>query len=354
MASERLLRTLGLLYLAIVIFVIYLLRMVWFPFALSLLLYILLDPLVDWTSRLTKFRTLAIALVVTAAVLILTLAAFFIIPALLHDMNHFFQTCPQLIDHFSQKVIPLIERWFHIEVPGSWHELLSTLRDHLTQWIPSHFASVGAILSKVSSTTYGIILFLLNLVLIPFFTFFLLSSADPLSASLTQWLPPRQKGHFLSLFKKIGETLSGFVRGQLMVGLILALLFSVGLSIIHLPFSLAIGVVAGLASIVPYLGFILGILLSLLAAILSFQGWWIWVGIAVVFAVAQVIESFVLTPYFVGKQVGLPPFLVVLAVIAGGQFGGMTGILLAIPTAAVLKILGEAWLAAYRKSPLYS
>lgn len=353
MASERLLRTLGLFYLAIMIFVIYLLRTIWFPFALSLLLYILLDPLVNWTSRLTKFRTLAIALVVTAAILILTLIAFFIIPALIHDMNRFFQTCPQLIDRFSQNVIPLIERWFHVEVPGSWHALLSTLRDQLTKWIPSHFDSVGAVISKVFSTTYGIILFLLNLVLIPFFTFFLLSSSDQLSTSLTQWIPPRQKSYFFSLFKKIGETLSGFVRGQLMVGLILALLFSVGLSIIHLPFSLAVGSVAGLASIVPYLGFILGIFLSILVASLSFQGGWIFVGIAVVFSAAQVIEGFVLTPYFVGKRVGLPPLLVVLAVIAGGQFGGMTGILLAIPTAAVLKILGEAWLAAYRKSSLY-
>lgn len=150
------------------------------------------------------------------------------------------------------------------------------------------------------------------------------------------------------------DMLAGFMRGQLMVMFSLAVIYTLGLSMIGLELALLLGVIAGLVSFVPYLGLIVGILLAGLAAFFQFGDWLPVLQVAIVFAVAQAIEGMVLTPRFVGERIGLHPVAVIFAVLAGGQLFGFTGVLLALPAAAVVMVLLRHAHQRYLDSQLYS
>ncbi len=132
--------------------------------------------------------------------------------------------------------------------------------------------------------------------------------------------------------------LGAFLRGQLLVMFSLAVLYSVGLAISGLKFAVAIGVVSGLVSFVPYLGFVFGIVLAFLTVALDPQLWQI-IGVILTFSIAQMIEGSILTPKLVGDRIGLHPVIVIFAIAAGGQLFGFFGILLALPAAAVVSVL---------------
>jgi predicted PurR-regulated permease PerM len=133
--------------------------------------------------------------------------------------------------------------------------------------------------------------------------------------------------------------LGAFLRGQLLVMLALSIIYSAGLGIVGLKFAIAIGVVSGLVSFVPYLGFVFGIGLASLTVALDPEPLWKLVGVVATFSIAQVLEGSVLTPKLVGDRIGLHPVLIIFAVAAGGQLFGFFGILLALPAAAVLSVL---------------
>ena len=151
----------------------------------------------------------------------------------------------------------------------------------------------------------------------------------------------------------VDQVLWDFLRGQLLVAIALAVMYTAGLLIIRAPLALVIGPLAGILSLVPYLGFILGIGFASLLILLEFQGLWQFVGVAITFGVAQTIEGWVLTPKLVGDRVGLHPVWVLVALLLGGELFGLSGVIVAVPVAAALRvILGHAF-RAYRESSLY-
>jgi predicted PurR-regulated permease PerM len=152
-------------------------------------------------------------------------------------------------------------------------------------------------------------------------------------------VPDSQRDTVVELAKETDVVLSAFLRGQVLVMLALAMIYTLGLSLLGLKFAVAIGVVAGLVSFVPYLGFVFGIGLAGLTVVLEPNAAWNLVGIVAVFTVAQAIEGSFLTPKLVGDRIGLHPVIVIFAIAAGGQLFGFFGILLALPAAAVLSVL---------------
>src|SRR5690606_15405655 len=150
------------------------------------------------------------------------------------------------------------------------------------------------------------------------------------------------------------DMLAGFLRGQLMVMLALAIIYSIGLTFIGLDLALLLGVIAGIVSFVPYLGLVVGITLAGLAAYLQFQEWLPVLMVVLVFSFAQAIEGMFLTPRFVGERIGLHPVAVIFAVMAGGTLFGFVGVLLALPVAAVVMVLLRHGHDRYLNSHLYS
>jgi predicted PurR-regulated permease PerM len=185
-------------------------------------------------------------------------------------------------------------------------------------------------------------------------TFYLLRDWDVLVARFRELLPRRISGKFIEMSLECDDMLAGFIRGQLMVMLALAIIYTVGLSLIGLELALLLGVIAGLVSFVPYLGLIVGIALAGLAAFFQFGEWLPVFYVVIVFTVAQSIEGMLLTPHFVGERIGLHPVAVIFAVLAGGKLFGFTGVLLALPVAAVVMVLLRHAHQRYVSSHLYS
>ena len=179
----------------------------------------------------------------------------------------------------------------------------------------------------------------LSLFLIPILTFYLLRDWDTIMTHLGALIPSRQRDTVVKLARDTDEVLGAFLRGQLLVMLALSVIYSVGLGLVGLKFAIAIGVVSGLVSFVPYLGFVFGIGLAALTVALEPNPLWQMIGVVATFTIAQLLEGSILTPKLVGDRIGLHPVLIIFAIAAGGQLFGFFGILLALPAAAVLSVV---------------
>jgi len=194
---------------------------------------------------------------------------------------------------------------------------------------------------------------LMNLVLIPVVTFYLLRDWDLLIKGIRGLLPRKIEPRVEQLAVEINEVLGAFVRGQLLVMFALGVIYTAGLWLIGLDLAFIIGMGAGLLSVVPYLGTVVGLLAAVLAAIFQFQDLFHTVMVLLVFGAGQMLEGMVLTPKLVGDRIGLHPVAVIFAVLAGGQLFGFLGILLALPVASALNVLVRHLRDKYTKSTLY-
>ncbi len=194
---------------------------------------------------------------------------------------------------------------------------------------------------------------LANFILIPVIAFYLLRDYHAMWPRFEAMIPRRSVDRVRALRAEMDSALSGFVRGQLTVASILGALHAIGLSIVGIDGAVVIGLLSGFLNMVPYVGTALGISLALLMAVLSFSGWAPILGVIVVFAVANTIESLVITPRIVGDKTGLSPVVVMLAILTGGEVFGFAGLLLGVPAAAVLKVLLRVMREVYVQSDAY-
>jgi predicted PurR-regulated permease PerM len=224
--------------------------------------------------------------------------------------------------------------------------------------ISQHFDKTGGVMAKifssVTSSGVAMLAWLANLVLIPVVTFYLLRDWDIMMARIREMLPRQYEPVIVKLAKESDEVLAAFLRGQFMVMLALGIIYTTGLWFIDLKLALLIGMLAGLVSFVPYLGFILGILAASIAVLLQTGELMQLIPVFIVFGVGQALEGMVLTPLLVGDRIGLHPVAVIFAVLAGGQLFGFVGILLALPVAAVLAVMLRHAHLQYRASSMFN
>jgi predicted PurR-regulated permease PerM len=213
----------------------------------------------------------------------------------------------------------------------------------VTQTITENWQSVGKLLAAagryISGSSMNLFISIGNMVLIPVVAFYLLRDWDRLVPRVMQLLPRDWQGRAEGLTGECDEVIGAFLRGQFMVMLALGGIYSLGLVIIGLDLAVLIGTIAGLASVVPYLGFIVGIVAAAVAAFIQFQELSALIGVAVVFGIGQLIESYLLTPNLVGDRIGMHPVAVIFVILAGGQLAGFVGVLLALPVGAVVLVL---------------
>ena len=210
------------------------------------------------------------------------------------------------------------------------------------------------LLSKVTTSSLAFLGWLANMLLIPVVTFYLLRDWDILVAKLRGLLPRKNEALTVQLIGECHEVLGAFMRGQLLVMLALGIVYAAGLMAIGLELGLLIGLLAGLASLVPYMGFIVGIGAALVAGLFQFgPDFFLLFAIVAVFGIGQLLESTLLTPLLVGDRIGLHPVAVIFAILAGGQLFGFTGVLLALPVAAVIMVLLRHLHQMYKESNMY-
>lgn len=312
----------------------YLLAPVLTPFIAAALLAYLGDPLADRLQKFKLPRTLAVVAVFLITIVSLALVILLIGPLVKTQIGALFQALPDIARQIEQVWLPTLFGWMKVE-PGDdvgIGAFLARYSDMVGSWS-------GKILLGVGKSGGVLAAAVLSFFLIPILTFYMLRDWDSFMAHLGALVPRSQRDTVIQLARETDSVLSAFLRGQVLVMLALAIIYSLGLSIVGLKFAIAIGVVAGLVSFVPYLGFLFGIGLAGLTVALEPEPLWHLAGVVATFTIAQIIEGTVLTPKLVGDRIGLHPVIVIFAIVAGGQLFGFFGILLALPAAAVLSVL---------------
>lgn len=312
----------------------YLLAPVLTPFIAAALLAYMGDPLADRLQKFKLPRTLAVVAVFLITIVSLALVILLIGPLVKTQIGALFQALPDIARQIEQVWLPTLLGWMKVE-PGDdvgIGAFLARYSDMVGSWS-------GKILLGVGKSGGVLAAAVLSFFLIPILTFYMLRDWDSFMAHLGALVPRSQRDTVIQLARETDSVLSAFLRGQVLVMLALAIIYSLGLSIVGLKFAIAIGVVAGLVSFVPYLGFLFGIGLAGLTVALEPEPLWHLAGVVATFTIAQIIEGTVLTPKLVGDRIGLHPVIVIFAIVAGGQLFGFFGILLALPAAAVLSVL---------------
>lgn len=329
---------------------LYLLGPVLTPFLAAAAFAYLGDPLADRLESWRIPRGAAVALVFSLLLLGGVLLLLLVVPMLERQLVALLRRLPGFIDWLQLTGLPLLSQHTGLDL-----SLLSVeqLKPALSEHWRSAGSALGKLLGSLSSSGIALIGWFGNLVLIPVVTFYLLRDWDVLVARIRELIPRQLEAQASRIARECDEVIGAFVRGQLLVMLGLGTVYATGLWFVGLEVALLIGMIAGLASIVPYLGFIVGMVAASIAAFMQFQDWQPLIYVATVFGIGQLIEGFVLTPWLVGDRIGLHPVAVIFAVLAGGQLFGFVGVLLALPVAAVIKVLLSHAHARYLRSGLY-
>ena len=332
--------------------VLYLLAPILAPFLIAMLLAYMGDPLVDHLQRFKLSRTAAV--VVVFGIFSLTLLALFLVlvPLLGRQLVRLYEVAPQLLDWLQQHALPWLQVKFGLP-DGFWR------LEHFKRALSGHVGQTGDILGmllgQATASGRAVLGWMTDLLLIPVVGFYLLRDWDQLALKVRALLPRRIEPVLVRLAGECHDVLGAFIRGQLLVMLGLGVIYAVGLSIIGLDLGLLVGLLAGVASIVPYMGFVIGSCAAVIASVFQHGGMELYplLGVALVFAVGQSVEGMLLTPLLVGDRIGLHPVAVIFAILAGGQLFGFVGILLALPAAAVIMVMLRHVNDLYKLSDLY-
>jgi predicted PurR-regulated permease PerM len=333
------------------VLLLWLLAPVLTPFIVGGVLAYALHPAVEALAARRVPRVLAVGLVEVAFIVVVLAVLLMVVPILSKELPMLREQIPALADGLNRTVSPWLAQWgIHVslDIAGIKAFLLKYVGDvDVEAWL-------GPALN--SARIGGSILLALigNAILVPVVLFYLLLDWNGLVGRLHDFVPPRLRAQVEDFLQECNEMLGQYLRGQLLVMAIMAAFYSIGLALFRFDLALPVGVFTGLAMFIPYLGFGIGLLLALLAAVLQFASWYGVVAVAVVFGIGQVAESLFLTPRLVGERIGMHPLMVIFALFAFGHLFGFAGVLLALPVSALLVVAARRLQAAYFDSRLYT
>jgi len=341
-----------LLIVTIVIgLLLYLLAPILSPFLIAVLLAYLTDPLADKLEEMKLSRTNAVLVVFSLMLIFFFSMLLILLPQITHQLAVVIKQIPLALNLLEQQVLPFLQRHLGLDIGSFDFAFIKNLiRDNFRQTS----SLVNDVLSSIASSGLAIAAWLANLVLIPVVLFYLLRDWDIMIGKIKQLLPRDVEGNITDLARECDEVLGAFIKGQLMVMVALGVVYSIGLWIVGLDLALILGMLAGAASIVPYMGFVVGIVAAIIAAMVQFSDPSILIWVALVFMIGQALEGMVLTPLLVGDRIGLHPVAVIFAIMAGGQLFGFIGILIALPVAAVVMVFLRHFHSGYKQSALYN
>lgn len=330
---------------------LYLLAPVLTPFLIAALLAYVADPLVDRLEARKVSRTLGVIIVFAGLFMVLLVLLLIGVPLLEQQITTLIEKLPGYIDWIQYTAAP----WVQAKLQLGEHALdMASLKQALTEHWQSAGGIMAGVVASVTNSGLAILGWLMNLVLIPVVAFYLLRDWDVLVARIRALLPRATEPVVTRLARNCDEVLGAFLRGQLTAMLVLGAIYAFGLWLVGLDLALLIGMVAGLLSFVPYLGFGIGLLAASIAVVVQYQDIYHLLLVFAVFGVGQVLEGMVLIPLLVGDRIGLHPVVVIFAIMAGGQLFGFFGMLLALPVAAVMMVLLHYIHERYLNSRLYA
>lgn len=319
------------------------------PFIVAAVLAYVLNPLVEWLQLKRIRRAPASMIIMALALLILLSLVLIIVPMLLNQFNNLAERLPQIVGFVQNKLLPWLNSVSGDYIQIDQESIIAWLQSHtdelsntLKEWIPTLMRQSGNVISGVS-----------NLVLLPLLLYYFLLDWKRWSSGISKLVPRRFIETYTRISGNMDEVLGEFLRGQLMVMMIMGLVYGLGLMLVGLDSGFAIGMIAGILVFIPYLGAFTGLLLATVAALLQYGSWQGLLMVWAVFGIGQFLESFFITPKIVGDHIGLSPFWVIFSLMAFGQLMGFVGMLAGLPLAAVTLVLLREGASAYFGSHFY-
>ena len=339
-----------LLVTAAFIILLWLLRGMLLPFVLGMALAYVSDPFVDRLERLRVPRWLATLVMLGLIVGIGVLALVLVVPMIANQAVQLAEQAPLYLDILRHRILPQITQF--VARVGGPHDA-ADVQKAASAYVGSISSWIFGMLGQVWSSGLAIAQVVYVMVLTPLVAFYFLRDWDLMVAKLDSWMPLRHQEQLRGLAREIDDILAGFIRGQATVCLIVGTYYSVALSLAGLEFGVIIGTIAGILSFIPYLGAGAGLIASVVVAFIQFDDHVRVAIVAVVYVVGHMIESNLITPLLVGNRVKLHPVWIIFALMAGGALFGFTGVLLAVPVAAVVGVLVRFALRQYLDSNFY-
>ncbi|MDP0562816.1 MAG: AI-2E family transporter [Candidatus Endonucleobacter sp. (ex Gigantidas childressi)] len=320
------------------------------PFVISIVLAYLGDPLADRLERLGLSRVLVVTLVFIIIFLLVIITLLVVAPLIFQQLKALIQLLPLWESWLQANVWPLAQK--HLDLDPKLFDLSGIARNLAGEWQKTggSLAHIGLSVTRSSIALAG---FLANVCLVPVVTFYLLRDWDKMMSKLRMIIPRNIEDVTVDLATACDDVLAAFLKGQLVVMLILGVIYSIGLTLVGLKFAVLIGILAGLASIIPYMGFVLGFTAALTVALFQFDTTGPLIAVTAVYIFGQALEGWVLTPHLVGDKIGLHPVAVIFALMAGGHLHGFVGMLIALPLAAIIMVFLGHLHQNYRKSHFY-
>jgi predicted PurR-regulated permease PerM len=329
------------------------------PFVLGMALAYLLDPLADRLERRGMSRLMATFFVLSAVTVVIILVTLLIVPPLIYQIIDLFSALRPYLPETLQTLFGIkpqeIGSWRYIFDGNQATPAIQNLNlAAIKTFIHDNAGTLKVVLTNILSQGVALLGLITVLVITPVVTCYLLYDWDNLVAKIAHQIPRDHIDTVARLSGEIDRVLSGFVRGQFLVGLILGVFYAIGLTFVDLNFGLIIGLGAGLVSFIPYLGALSGLLASGGVAVVQFWNEPVWIlAVVAIFAIGQFVEGNILQPKLVGKAVNLHPVALMFALLAFGSLYGFVGVLLAVPIAAALGVLARYALQIYRESRFY-
>jgi len=351
LSQEAVLRNLGWFAIAAAfLWLLYLLAPVLTPFFLAAILAYIGQPLVRRISRKGMPRTLAVLGFLLFEALLLVALILTVLPMFIREVAMVTQQLPGFLDRMDTTLAP----WLRDKTGLAVHLDAVSLKQWLRELIESSQDLGMQVLRSLRMGGLGLVGLLANVVLVPVVQFFLMRDWEAMLARMDTLIPLTWRDAVHSFLGEADEALGQYLHGQMLVILVMATFYTLGLWLVGLEFFLPIGIITGVLVFVPYLGSIIGFFLATLAALMQFQEWtsliWVWA----VFVSGQMLEGYAIVPKLVGERIGLHPLAVIFALLAFGQVFGFFGLLLALPVSAVLLVALKRLRSHYLASDIFS
>jgi predicted PurR-regulated permease PerM len=327
---------------------IYVLRTIYIPIFIAYFFAFLLNPVVRWFEKRGFGRMGPIFLILILLFAMLISFAAVMVPKVYVQLRELFNRLPQLMDFLSQRLGPTSAKYLGYDVFTQWKEVLPSMVPEA-----AHFPAVSGILESVLSGTAKAISAVLTVLLIPILTFYILKDYYVLNEKLMLLVPRRYVSDVKEVMRRLSIVLGGLIRGQFLVCIILASYYTIALTAVRVDMALLLGILSGCLNLVPFVGPLTSLGLTLFLTVLGGGQLTQCISVLGVYLVANLLDNTLLTPRIVGKQMGISPLIIILALLAGGELLGFLGILLALPIMAMVKVLGGYLTERYFDSSYY-
>ena len=323
-----------------------------FPFALAVVLAYIISPLANKIEMRGVTPAVTAGLLTLMVILLISAIPLALLPLIIKQSNNFFDSLPKMVEYAGN--------WLGEFQPHLLEQLQSLNPVEVTKQASDNInAEVAAKTASLAAGVFGkgvaaVVSFISIFLITPLAVFYFVRDRKTISGELTDVLPPHMRHQMLDVLSDLNGVLGEFMHGQVMVMGIMAAIYTLILNIAGLDFALTIGIISGILVFIPYVGFLIGLLLATIAGIGQFESWTDLILIWVLMGIGTTLESLFITPYLVGEKIGLHPLAILLALFIMGELLGFVGVLLALPLAAVVLVLSRHLRRYYINSDFYA